>query len=748
MKKNRSSPDHFGYFGIRLPFRSVSQLLQTIDELLVANVAGLVNYDALLVRLLDQDWFDESIFLASPSLQLARQRVRLESEALTPALRATLWRYVFRAYGRSTPYGLFAGVGTGTVGSAQAITFGNNPWRTTSRLDSTVLSAISQHLSTDDLIRTQLYYSLNNSVYKVAGEYRFSERAGEPGSPRIQLSSLPVTPDLQTLVEFMTDRLTVTFTELTALFGLEYQEDATGYIHALIDANFLTSSLSFPVTGTDITSYILTQLDTLSPVPPVTGQLRAVARLLAEEPVTSQMLTRSQQQIQNLLSSLKPDQLISEASQALIQTDLFFQPEQLSLSENAILTIAKQFTNLLPVLSITPQTPLSAFAQRFRERFDQQSVDLLVALDPQTGISLVQHDHAAYPLLSELPFPTAGPIVGQPADGLEDLRERLYSHFVLGKGYVVTLTDADVDSTSKRRPHKPLPPCWYLHGELLLITNEESKPAESMGSKADPDEPGSEYRFILSTSMGISPSFLFGRFCHGDSLLQASVEAMNRWEQTQYPDDILGEIVHLPVRPLRAGNVVMRPILRRPEIPYLTPAGTPAADQVRLSDLSVRVSDTEEVILTHKPTGKRVRPRHTSAHNPQLGDEIYQFLSLVHTQEFDTWGWSWGALSSLPALPRIVYRNLIITPAQWTVKKDHFPPHALLTLDYLRSVVGLPRYVMLIESDNKLLLDLDFEPAQQILLEEIGKNSQVLLKEWVDSLPSVLGNGRRKVLRI
>jgi len=38
---------------------------------------------------------------------------------------------------------------------------------------------------------------------------------------------------------------------------------------------------------------------------------------------------------------------------------------------------------------------------------------------------------------------------------------------------------------------------------------------------------------------------------------------------------------------------------------------------------------------------------------------------------------------------------------------------------------------MLIESDNKLLLDLDFEPAQKILLEEIGKNPQVLLKEWV-----------------
>jgi len=166
---------------------------------------------------------------------------------------------------------------------------------------------------------------------------------------------------------------------------------------------------------------------------------------LTEGPVTLHTLTRSQQQFQGeLLSSLKPDRLVTEPSQSLIQTDLFFLPEQISLSENRILTIANQFTNLLPILSITPLTPLSAFAQRFRERFGQQSVDLLVALDPQTGISLAEDDRSAYPLLSELPFPTAGPMVGQPADGLEDLRERLYSRFTLEEGYIVTLTDTSI----------------------------------------------------------------------------------------------------------------------------------------------------------------------------------------------------------------------------------------------------------------------------------------------------------------
>ena len=730
MKATKPTFDHQGYFGIRLPYRPISQLRQAIDSFLAGPAADQTDGGVLLRALLAQPRFAESLFLASPGLQQLWQESQDMSVALSPALQATLWRYVFRAYARATPYGLYAGMGTGRVGESQTVTLGANPWRTSSRPDTTVLNTIIQHLSSDPAVRSQLQYALNNSLYEAAGEFRFSEGNGEVDNPRIQLSSLPVTPDLRSLVESIDGRSYVSFEELTLLFGPEHQEAATAYIHALIDANFLVSSLTLPVTGPGNAEHLLAQLGGIALDIAVYEPLREVIQTLSSAPVSLHTITDCQEQLRTILLSLDPAGSALDNGQTLIQTDLFFRPEQASLSADTVVGLGRQFADLLPVLAISPPSPLARFARRFTDRFGQQTVDLLTVLDPQVGIGLSGDDLSAYPLLNELPFQSA-PATDRAVDGLETLREKLYSRFVLEKRSRIDLTEADIQRVATERSYKPLPPSWYLHGELVKSQPAPLAPSDAALNDIESDGSSSDWQFVLNSNIGVSPAFLLGRFCLGDPALRASVETMCAWEQTQYPEDILAEIVHLPVSPARAGNIVARPVLRRPEIPYLTAGGAAPADQLRLADLAVRVTDQGSVLLVHKPTGRRVRPRHTSAHNPELGDEIYQFLSLVHRQEFDMWGWSWGALSSLPALPRIVYRNLIVTPAQWTIKKENMTLHTQMTADALRSLFALPRYVLLIESDNKLLLDLDFGPTRQILMDEIKKQPKVLLKEWI-----------------
>ena len=206
---------------------------------------------------------------------------------------------------------------------------------------------------------------------------------------------------------------------------------------------------------------------------------------------------------------------------------------------------------------------------------------------------------------------------------------------------------------------------------------------------------------------------------------------MCAWEQTQYPEDILAEIVHLPVKPARAGNVVARPVLRSVEIPYLTPAGVPDDNTILLSDLTVSVNNAGEVILRHKKTGHRVRPRHSTAHNSGLGDEVYQFLTAIQASESPTLAWSWGTLHHLPFLPRIVFKNLIVSPAQWVIQKQHLPLNHTISAESLRHLYELPRYVQLIEGDNKLLLDLEFGPTGQMLVDAVKKEERVFLKEWL-----------------
>ena len=174
-----------------------------------------------------------------------------------------------------------------------------------------------------------------------------------------------------------------------------------------------------------------------------------------------------------------------------------------------------------------------------------------------------------------------------------------------------------------------------------------------------------------------------------------------------------------------------RPVLRTYEIPYISPPAVAPKQTIPLTDILVSVSESGQPLLRSKRTGQRIRPRLSSAHNPVLGDEVYQFLALVQLEECDSIGWSWRALSQLPSLPRLIYKNVILCPAQWIIKKESLPKPKGVPIDQIIRFYKLPRYVYLVESDNKLLLDLTFPPAQEILLDEIQKQEKVLLKEWL-----------------
>ncbi|MVM42207.1 hypothetical protein GO730_38540 [Spirosoma sp. HMF3257] len=283
---------------------------------------------------------------------------------------------------------------------------------------------------------------------------------------------------------------------------------------------------------------------------------------------------------------------------------------------------------LLPLSSIC--FPLSDFAKRFKDRFDGQAIDLLTALDPEVGIGFMQDNLTGQPFISDLfeapPQPTTQ------SEHLRQLQERLFSRYVLNESFEVEVTEADLKTLNVDEQIE-LPPSWYIHGELF------SKPIEQ-----SLHETNDTWRFVLNTTISGSSAYFLGRFCQGHPELFQLVQQLCSWEQTQYTDDILAEVVHLPTAPLRAGNVVARPTLRPVEIPYLTPPSVVNNQTISLADIAISVNDAESVILIHKKTGKRIRPRHSSAHNSLFGDEVYQFLMAVQASETPTMAWSWGHL--------------------------------------------------------------------------------------------------------
>ncbi|MFD2937784.1 lantibiotic dehydratase [Spirosoma flavum] len=720
----KSQFDHHSFFVVRLPYKPISELVSQINAYKKDSPGS---YTALLQSLLKQHWFEEALFLASPSLHATWQTEKSKTGELESALANALWRYVFRSYGRATPYGLFAGMGVGSIGSKRQIEFDNHSWQTVSRPDSATLAAVSHTLAQDKAIRPYLHYRLNNSLYEVTDQFRFSERSGTLLKSKIVLSSIDSTPDLRKLVELLREKGQLSYETLINLYGPDLQEEVAEYINALIDDQFLLSNLSIPITGLDMCTYLLDQLNSLPVKLPVTTVLQAAQTDLGQSPIDKEKLFQAQNLLQQVLSQV--DLPVNQAD-SLVQTDLFLRPTRLQLDKPTIFQIVNQFDQVLPLLLFKDDSPLQDFCTRFKERFDKQEVDLLTVLDPEVGIGFTNDTLSSYPILADLPF-VAKSVTDMVTDPLEHLREILYSRFLLGGRQEVVITQNDIDLFLKDQPHLRVStlPSWYVHGELfepLASTNNPSHSTEPVTSTY-PDG----WRFVLNSTSGGSSAFFFGRFCHGDEYLRGAVETMCAWEQTQYSGDILAEIVHWPVSPRRAGNVVSRPVLRPYEIPYLTPEGVSSEQTISLSDLLVSVTDAGQVILRSKKTYQRVRPQLSSAHNPAHGDEVYQFLAYVQRAESQPFGWSWRSLSQLAFLPRLIYQNLVISPAQWIIRKESIPSNQIITAASLRELYSLPRYVQLVEGDNKLLLDLEFEPAQKVLVDEVAKQGKILLKEWL-----------------
>ena len=74
--------------------------------------------------------------------------------------------------------------------------------------------------------------------------------------------------------------------------------------------------------------------------------------------------------------------------------------------------------------------------------------------------------------------------------------------------------------------------------------------------------------------------------------------------------------------------------------------------------------------------------------------------------------WDWGVLSSLPHLPRVVYKDLILSKAKWKLRKEilnNLPANKNMHVAYFKEHMlkaKIPQRISYVEGDNKLLIDL------------------------------------------
>ena len=166
--------------------------------------------------------------------------------------------------------------------------------------------------------------------------------------------------------------------------------------------------------------------------------------------------------------------------------------------------------------------------------------------------------------------------------------------------------------------------------------------------------------YIKSTG-GQSAANLLGRFCHLDEQIFKHTLAITEKETDLHPDVIFAEIVHLPES--RIGNILLRPVLRPHEIPYLAKPGVFGKFELKLDDLYISVKNNR-IVLYSKRLNKTIVPRMSTAHNysGQNPMPVYHFLcDIQHQNERSGLWFSWNeALQKMDYLPRVVSEFLTL----------------------------------------------------------------------------------------
>ena len=686
-----------------------------------------------LRSLCDRPEILEALFLASPSLVDGLPLWLSQPDSKKgQRVERVLVRYFYRMTARATPFGLFSGCSLGPLAAETRLALGPRPaYERHTRLDMDYLFALCEELGRDPRIREGLLYRPNSSLYRAAGRLRYAEARLVKKVRSHHLVAVEPTDYLEDTLGRASAGARIA--DLAAALvasdpdGEISVEDASEYVNELIDSQILVSDLSPLVTGPEAIHELIDLLRGLPGDAPLASTKLAQARdelaaLDAGGPGSSPERYRALAQELEALPT--PVELAR-----LFQLDMVKPGNQPALG-TAVLEEALQGIDLLRRLSPKRQDLLDTFRKDFSERYGEGREVLLVeALDEEIGIGFERSSDVgaeASPLLHGLPLAPPAADASVTWGGRESyLLDRLTQALATG-AQEIELTPKDVERLSPYSgPNGGEVPHLADAFQMMIHVAATSPEALAAG----------DFQILLGGAVGPSGARLLGRFCHADPELHRQVEAHLRQEEAHRPDAIYAEIVHLPQG--RIGNILSRPVLRQHEIPFLGRSGTPAENQIPITDLTVTVRGSR-IILRSKRLGREVIPRLTSAHNYRRGSlGIYRFLCMLQTQ--GTQGgavWSWGALDSSPFLPRVTAGRLVLARATWVMTGDEIkelvkPTGAarLIALRAWRERRRIPRLATLTDGDNELLIDFENVLSVETFLDLVEERDRARLSE-------------------
>jgi hypothetical protein len=666
--------------------------------------------------------FKEMLQVASPDLYDSVNEEDNNSEKSV----YSSYRYFERACTRCTPFGLFAGCSVGTTGDKTEIFLSDtNDYQRKTRLDMNYICALTQQIEKDRNIRNQLTYYPNTSIYRAGDDLRYVEYVYRGTRRSNRITSVERTDYLEQVLGLAENGASFFSLALSLVDEAEeiYMEDAMEYLHDLIDSQLLVSDLEPAVTNTEPLSTLITKLNRLEIIDKnYLSILESIEKQLSE--IDSQPVGDTNDVYPAIVKNIQSTNIQSTNIQSeikyLFQTDLF-KPARYATVNRNIMTDIRETLGFLNKINQYSDQSLSGFKENFTKRYEGREMPLLYLMDSELGIAYKNVSGDISPLLDGIRVIQRNE---QESDGnrvldaFQTMMLQKWQKAFKENSSDIILTDEDVKGAVAH--WDDMPPSISVMCQIL----EDSE---------------NKRLFYLKSIGGSSAANLLGRFCHlDDKILQHTLEITSK-ETELNPDAIYAEIVHLPES--RIGNILMRPILRPYEISYLARSEVSKEFEIRLSDLFVSVKNNR-VILKSRRLNKEIIPRLSTAHNYRLhAMPVYHFLcDLQHQNGRIGLGFGWGNIAqNFDFLPRVSYKNCILSKARWTVSKKETESlmkiknddELLVQINDWLSERNIPKQVLLADGDNVLYVDMQDILSIRSWFAIVKKRNSFQLEEWL-----------------
>ena len=278
---------------------------------------------------------------------------------------------------------------------------------------------------------------------------------------------------------------------------------------------------------------------------------------------------------------------------------------------------------------------LEAFSREFTRKFEGKAIPLALALDPEAGVGYGDMIQST--------------TQGEWSSLVESLqsRETPRMPFNFNAEYKFLLNN-------------------IAKGETIQLETFERKKSDN--GSALPNTLSVMCRYwrgqaIIENAGGCTANALLGRFTQATNQIMLLGKQITAIEERANPGTLFFDVAYQAEK--NVDNINRREMLYGAELPILTWSCHSSA--IALADILVTVKQGE-VILWSKQDGKRLVPRIASAYNYKRSDlALYRFFCDLQHQGLRS-DLNFSLPDFLPGLdhyPRVVYKDLIISPADW-----------------------------------------------------------------------------------